>query len=338
MGVANTSRRSWTALLAAAALVLWCAAPAAAQHSVELEAAMSNARWEGRMGYTVDPTDPRPLDAPVVHKLTGGIGAYARLRALTSALDADDAFLLDVDLGWRFWAGEFFLGSGEVVCCRLLNPYVGASAGWESEDMRVRGGVGMTLPVANAFRNDGRPEQLLWEHADAAFGYRDGWLTMGETMAFVVRGDWEARVAWLRVGVEAALALMVPVLREGDPIFVPREGGDPFTRYQLFFSASGVIEPWVEMGLRVGVAGWAGMSQSSPTTVGLTRASGGPSAAGPPGTRFDDAQISASPFARVRFAPGYVEARATLLLDDPNGLWSETTHLSVALAGGVELE
>ena len=326
-----------------ACLALTCAlAPALASAqptltrptTIELEAAFAHARWVGDA-----PRDMPDAEAPVSTQASGGVGAYARIRALTSPLDADDALLFDVDLAWRFWAGEFAQPVAGVVCCRLLNPYVGGSLGWQSDTMRVRGGLGLTLPVANTAVSEGSAERLLWEFADVAFGYRDGWLTMGETMAFVVRADWEARFDGLRLGAEAALALMVPVFRPRAAGFEPIDGNGPFTRYQVFLSISGVIDPYVEFGLRAGLAGWTGMSLGSPTSIGRTRLVYPPGEGSTaPGQLIDDAQVSVTPFVRVRFLPGYLEARGTLLLDHPNGVESTTTHLSLALAGGVELD
>lgn len=214
------------------------------------------------------------------------------------------------------------------MCCRLLNPYVGASLGWEDADLRGRIGAGLTLPLANAFPFDGAAERYLWLQADAGLGYRDGWMAMGETMALVVRTDWEGRIGSLRIGADGALALMVPLLRSGssDPSFAP------FTRYQFRVSASGVIDPWLELGVRVGIAGWAGIGGTFPTWLGRAAS---PSYLFP---SVDEAQISAVPFARVRFSPGYVEARTIVFIDDPSGLVSRTTHLTFSVAVGLELD
>lgn len=328
------------ALLVFASL-MWLAAPTglAAQtredpsgltppHAMEIEGSVAHLHRELEPAFIPIPGDPP--ERTEINGVSGGVGASARLRALTREIAADASVLLDVDLGWRFWAGEFYRPDGSTVCCRLLNPYVGASLGWENHDVRARFGAGVTLPVTNTFDYDGAAEQYLWFQADAGLGYRDGWMAMGETMAVVVRTDWEARIGPFRVGVEGALALMVPVFREGRP---SDPSIAPFTRYQFFVSASGVVDPWLEVGVRVGLAGWAGISQQFPTLVGWPE---------PIRSFFersvDDAQISATPFARIRYSPGYLEARTIVFIDDPSGVLSHTTHLTFSLAAGLELD
>jgi hypothetical protein len=327
----------WGAPLAVGVLCLGASSVAAGQtperasgltppHAIEIEGTVALFHRE----LEPSPFPGVPSDPGAINGVSGGIGASARLRAFTREVAADASVLLDVDLGWRFWAGQFYRPDGSLVCCRLLNPYVGASLGWENHDVRARFGAGVTLPLTTAFEYDGAAEQHLWFQADAGMGYRDGWMAMGETMAVVVRTDWEARIGVFRVGVEGALALMVPVLRDGRP---SDPSIAPFTRYQFVVSAAAVIDPWVELGVRVGLAGWAGIDQRFPTFVGT-----------PEPNRFpierivDEAQISAIPFARLRFSPGYLEARAIVFIDDPSGLVSETTHLTFSLAGGLELD
>ncbi len=260
--------------------------------------------------------------------LSGGLATNARLRALTVPQDDDAAVLLDVDLTWRFWVAGAVRDDGASICCRALNPYLGASVGWQDTSLRGRIGAGLTLPLTNAFDFGGGAERSVWFAGDVAFAYRDGWIAMGETMAIVLRTDWEWRHEWLRVGAEGALALMIPVRRSDAVMPI-----DPFTRYQVYASAAAVIDPWIELGLRVGLAGWTGIDPRFPTRVGRDEYGGLPGA-----PNVDEAQVSVMPFVRGRLAPGFVEARTIVFLDHPSGVLSHASHLTFSVAVGVELD
>lgn len=254
--------------------------------------------------------------AALVHVgLHGGVG-LARF----------DEGLVQLDVAWRF-VGVI---DGPTLF-RPLNPYLGVRAGIERSDpderFRARGGLGLTLPLTSAYRDDFEWTVLsgmafpplggsfLIFVAPGALGMFDLWLSQPETVGVVGRGDVEYRHRYVVAGGDVAVAFLgdVPASRYSfslGELLVAQLGG--------FLGGRPVQE--LVLGVR------AQVSVRHMTSVDRGEGFG-----------------SILPFVRVELPPAFVECRLLLNLNDPFGFsftdaMGPLPHLwSVQVLGGATL-
>ena len=266
-----------------------------APHRIQAEGTLAG--W--RVRADGDPfAPPRWQDA-----FGGGIGVYARIR-LTDDLppeppgpsDPDPAadrvvVLADLDLGARA-----FVGGGAF---RLGNLYVGASGGARAATWTVRGGGGLGLPIASAFPAE-VVEGTVVTQSLFAHGAWDAWLVLPDVLPIVVRGDAAYDLGPFFAGVEIGASLMP---------FIPArvEAGPAYFAAQLAAWAGGRIEDLVALGLRGQVV--ALVQYDGPTGFGAPR--------------YEEGFAALVPFVRLELRRWSFEARGTIHLDDPLGVFGE---------------
>lgn len=205
-------------------------------------------------------------DEPYEHLVHGELGLYYRPAPRELGLVQPGLFgqftlarfgegLVQLDVGWRA-IGSF----GSDSAFRAMNPYLGVRLGHEDRSgdviLRVRGSLGVTAPLTNAYDEfdsvvvplpagspDGATTQYL---AESMQGGYDLWLLFPVNTAIVLRGDVELRHQYVVFGADVGLALLV---------FLP--SGDTSARVQLGAFVGGRPIRELTLGLRLqGAGGW----------------------------------------------------------------------------------
>lgn len=227
-----------------------------------------------------------------------------------------DPLLVSIDFAWRA-VGT----AGDFSAFRAGNPFFGVRVGYFADGLRARGGVGLTLPLTNAYDDfrgsslvgGGGAEALVSMFmANAMQQSWDYWLQSYLNMALVFRGDVEYRSDFFAAGGEVAVAPMFPVEYEG-------RAGDTVVGMQA--AVWGAVRP-VEM-LALGAR--LQTSVLIPTTDGADPIGFG----------------SVVPFVRGELDQAFVEARfsVSLVPDNYEAIYGPGEHpWSVYLLGGVALE
>lgn len=275
-------------------------------------------------------------DARYEHLVSGELGFYYRsastvdIGLLQPGLFAQLTLarfgegLVQLDVAWRA-VGSF----GSIAAFRAMNPYLGVRLGYEDRDgdviVRVRGGVGGTAPLTNAYDDwvdgwwlptpAGTPPNagaLTQLYAASTQGQYDLWLLAPLSAALVVRGDVELRHPLVVAGADAALAVLFELPPEG-------YGGATTPALQLGAFAGGRPVPELVLGLRLQVVGTF------------------------PSGRSAEGYTSLTPFVRGEIGPGFVEGRLLMNLDWPYGFAFDTgpgaLHVwAVQLLGGATFD
>jgi hypothetical protein len=251
------------------------------------------------------------------HRVGGELGLFLRSQGtsdiggiqpsfygtFTLARFGESAFL-QLDTAWRF-AGLF----GTSSAFRAMNPYAGVRVGAEGGEAdgrwRGRGGVGVTLPLTNAyddFSGTFDPALLTYSLSHSMNGAFDGWLALPLNAAVVLRGDFEYRGQYFVVGGDGALGALFPVEYRGAT-------GNTLVSLQLGAYAGGRPIPELTLGVRFqAVALVTTRDTTGSNTEGYT---------------------SLMPFVRGEIGPGFVEGRLLMNLDDPYGWAFDATGFHV---------
>lgn len=252
-------------------------------------------------------------EAPYRHRIAGELGFYHRgmtggsLVALQPAIHASFGLLqqegetpigLQLDLDWR---GAGYVADSDFgddsAAFRVFNPYAGVRIGHEEHDLesswRVRGGLGITLPLANAYDPDDEVFTTLVLGAALTGGW-DPWLSSIGSMAVVLRGDFEYRHTYFLAGAETALGLMLPVEYQGFT-------GDTVVAPQLGVWAAGRPIEQLAIGMRFQAVA---LVRTGDTAFGMSNTEG---------------YLALVPFVRLELGAGFLETRLVANLDDPFG-------------------
>lgn len=255
-------------------------------------------------------------DTPTDHRVWGDLGFFYRTQGGAEIGDLapslygtftvarfGDAFL-QVDAAWRF-NGLF----GTTSAFRAMNPYLGARLGAEGgtagERWRARGGLGLTLPLTNAYDDlaggfSGSTAGLLAQVLTAPMhGMGEAWLGAALNMAVVARGDFEYRHTYFVAGGDVAFAALLPVEYRGST-------GDTTFDLQLGAFAGARPIPELVLGARF-------------SAVALVRTNTDP------GESNTEGYTALAPFVRGEIGPGFVEGRLIMNLDSPFGFAFDST-------------
>lgn len=251
------------------------------------------------------------------HDDTWVVALQPAVHAQIGALEQTDSLPISVQLDVD-WRGAGFDGdspAGPSSGFRAWNPYLGARVGHEAGEpgsrWRARGGLGLTLPLANLY--DAGSELFTSKVVGQALtGGWDPWLSSRPEVAVVVRGDFEYRHTHFFVGAETALGLLLPIEHEGvtgSTILVP----------QLGVWAAGRLVEQLALGVR-----FQAVAQI------LTRAA--------PGASDTEGFTALVPFLRSDLGPGFIETRVVINLDDPWGpAFDDGRFWGWYIGGGVTL-
>lgn len=123
------------------------------------------------------------------------------------------------------------------------NVLVGPHVAWERHDTsqsnRIRGGIGVTVPLSQALNDD--PRRRGWFAGQ--HGVWDYWLTERQWLALVLRGDAEHVEQFFLVGAEAAFGALLPIER-GESYSLQAAGwiaGRPIPELALGVRLQGVV-------------------------------------------------------------------------------------------------
>lgn len=256
-------------------------------------------------------------DARYEHLVSGELGFYYRSDTFELGLLQPGLFgqvtlprfgegLVQLDVAWRAIASF-----GGFSAFRAMNPYLGVRLGYEDRDgevsVRVRGGVGGTAPLTNAYDDWLRGylplptggyipgAGIVTQHlAPAMQGGYDLWLLSSQNAAMVIRGDFELRHRYAVAGIDTALAVLFALPA------VPAPTEDT-TVLQVGVFAGGRPVPEVVVGLRFQAVGTF-----------------------PSGRSAAEGYTSLTPFVRGEIGPGFVEGRLLMNLDWPYGFAFDT--------------
>lgn len=209
----------------------------------------------------------------------------ARFRVVDDHPFDRDAFIVDLDIAARG------IGvAGPFDSFRPGNPYVGLRLGWREPSWVVRGGIGTTAPITNAF-DDGLSDLVAYRVGQAMYGGEEAWLLEPEIQPLVLRGDFEIHSQYVMGGFDAALGVIFPLRRAG--------GGDTELAFQT--GAFGAFTPIPELAIGMRLA----LFFATDWRIGF----GG----------VDELQLALTPFVRVDLLPAFIELRLVMNLDRPNG-------------------
>lgn len=252
--------------------------------------------------------DPAQPDAPI---LTLSADATGRLLALGGA---EERLYLEVDadvrVGWLDLDTRVDGGSD----AWLGNAWVAVAIAHREPGWTLRGGVGVGLPLATV------TGEIRFDGVDGSWGRWNAWSLRERMVPVGAHGLYEARFAGIDVGADAVV------------IAGPRFGlgGYPLEYDRAFWLYSGLggwltghLGPWVDLGMRL-------------QGVFTFRQWTNPGLSGEIEHTRTDFQASLVPFVRANFAPGHLELRFQLNLDEPYGppFSGSGTVWALALQGG----
>lgn len=229
---------------------------------------------------------------------------YARFRLIDArdglAVETGEAGLvIDLDIDWRGAAL-----AGEVSSFRMGNPYVGASVGIESKSLTVRGSIGLTLPLTNAY-DDGGVDVVNYGYTLALHGAWDSHLIVPQSLSVPITGELQFRTPILLLGADGGLIPLFSVPQSGD-------AADPAVALQLGAFAAITPVPALAAGLRFQAVGLFGNDR-------------------------EEGYLALVPFVRGEIGAGFIEGRFYMNLDDPYGFaFDDLKVWSVSVSAGAE--
>ena len=257
--------------------------------------------------------------------VTGAVDVQGRVARVGAA---EDLLVIEIEGSARIG----HLGR-EPTLSRAENPpwmavWLGAALARRSADLTLRLSVGLAPPLRTVVSPQVPDAQLA-----AGWGDWDRWMVVEQVVPFGVLGLVESRMDDLDLGADLAL-VAAPSIAGDQELF---DGFDYYRRPTGSFFWSGIgawlrghLGDLLSLGVRLqGVVSiFAGREER-----------GGPILVVDDGVRADF-QFSVVPFVRVSFAPGFVEARWQVNVDEPHGpiFVGANAVWAVALRGGMALD
>ncbi len=239
-----------------------------------------------------------------------GPAVYARFRlydarAGLAVLSGEGGFVVDLDAAWR---GVGLVG--DVSEFRMGNPFVGLRIGTDGEAFTARGGLGVTLPLTNAYDDTGFDVLALYLVGIGTHGVWDLELVTPQTVALMLTGDAQLRSSMFMAGGDAGFTTLFSVPRDGP-------AGDPDLVLKLGVYGAVTPIPQLAVGLRFQM-------------VTLINTGGAGARSG------EEGYLALAPFVRVLLGPAFAELRLWMNLDDPYGFaFDDGKVWSLAFSGGI---
>lgn len=251
--------------------------------------------------------------------VVGSIDLGARLARISPEINIE----LEAGLRLGYLEPESFRIAADPVWAAM---WMGTGIAHRTPGLTIRGAVGLAPPLRSVVSAHVEESQLA-----AAWGNWDQWLVIEQVVPFGLRGLVEGRLGDVDVGADAALIL--------GPCWGGENPGALYDARRTGIFFWGAFGGWINghlsevfsLGLRVQGVATVFHGATPPIVTGPiidTRVFDELTAA--------DFQLSAIPFVRASFAPGWIELRWQVNLDEPHGpiFDGSTAVWALALRGG----